>query len=68
MKMERTVKCSTNLVSLSSISFLERSSIVYRDRHSIVHRNAKFTWRTKMTSLENFKNGYGKAAISGDLK
>nr|UPT51118.1 acyl-activating enzyme 7 [Pogostemon cablin] len=40
-----TLKCSSNYIPLTPISFLERSALVYRDRISVVHGDLNFTWK-----------------------
>ncbi|MCE3215769.1 hypothetical protein HAX54_003403 [Datura stramonium] len=58
--MEGTVEMFSKLSALKSHKLLGKSAMMYRDRLSIVRGNVKFAWRTKTSSLENFKNGMVK--------
>ena len=44
MELEGLVRCSTNYVPLTPISFLERAAKAYRDTTSVVNGSVKYTW------------------------
>ncbi|GLT99989.1 hypothetical protein SLE2022_173900 [Rubroshorea leprosula] len=46
-RSDGTVRCSSNYIPLTPISFLDRAGLVYRDRVSVVCGDVKFTWKEK---------------------
>ncbi|KAH7523411.1 butanoate--CoA ligase AAE1 [Ziziphus jujuba] len=66
--MEGGIRCSTNYVPLSPISFLERSAIVYRDRTSVVYGSVRFTWRQTLERCKRLASALVQLGISpGDV-
>ena len=44
MELESLVRCSTNYIPLTPISFLERAAKAYRDTTLVVNGSVKYTW------------------------
>ncbi|GLT45675.1 hypothetical protein SLA2020_194890 [Shorea laevis] len=63
-----TVKCSTNYVPLTPISFLDRAGIVYQDRVSVVYGDVKFTWKETRERCIRLASALAQLQISrGDV-
>ncbi|PRQ35591.1 putative 4-coumarate--CoA ligase [Rosa chinensis] len=66
--MEGAIRCSTNYVPLSLISFLERSAIVYRDIPSIMYGDIVYTWRQTLERCTRLASALAQLGISrGDV-